>query len=81
MVKDLIQGGIDAARFNFSHGNHEDHLTGLNMLKMVRDSVVALKEGLIQDSDTVVITAGVPLGRSVATNLIKAHVIDKRNAR
>lgn len=72
---------MDAARFNFSHGNHEDHLTRLNMLKMVRDSVVALKEGLIQEGDTVVITAGVPLSRSVATNLIKAHVIDKRDAR
>jgi len=39
----------------------------------------ALKEGLVQDGDTIVITAGVPLGRSVATNLIKAHVIEKDN--
>ena len=38
-------------------------------------SEIALKEGLAVDGDTVVITAGVPLGRSVATNLIKAHVI------
>ncbi len=37
---------------------------------------VALKEGLVQDGDTVVITAGVPLGKSGCTNLIKAHVID-----
>ncbi len=34
-----------------------------------------MKEGLAQNGDTIVITAGVPLGRSVATNLIKAHVI------
>jgi len=37
----------------------------------------ALKEGLVRDGDTVVITAGVPLGCSGSTNLLKAHVIDK----
>ena len=36
---------------------------------------VALKERLVQDGDTVVITAGVPLGKSGSTNLIKAQVI------
>ena len=40
---------------------------------------VALKEGLVENGDTVVITAGVPLGRSGSTNLIKAHVIEKEN--
>ena len=37
---------------------------------------VALKEGLVEAGDTVVITAGVPLGRSGSTNLIKAQVIE-----
>lgn len=37
---------------------------------------VALKEGLVRAGDTVVITAGVPLGRSGSTNLIKAQVIE-----
>jgi len=37
---------------------------------------VAVKEGLVQPGDTVVITAGVPLGKSGSTNLIKAQVID-----
>ena len=37
---------------------------------------VALKEGLVRNGDTVVITAGVPLGRTGSTNLLKAHVID-----
>ncbi len=36
---------------------------------------VAYKEGLVQKGDTVVITAGVPLGETVATNLMKAHII------
>ena len=42
-------------------------------------SEIALKEGFAQNGDTVVITAGVPLGRSVATNLIKAHVISEED--
>ena len=37
---------------------------------------VARKEGIAANGDTIVITAGVPLGLSVATNLIKAHVLD-----
>jgi pyruvate kinase len=37
---------------------------------------VAQKEGFAQVGDTVVITAGVPLGRSGSTNLIKGQVID-----
>ena len=40
---------------------------------------VALKEGLVQNGDTVVITAGIPLGRSGSTNLIKAQVIDEES--
>ena len=36
---------------------------------------VALKEGLVQPGDIVVITAGVPLGRSGSTNLIKAQAV------
>lgn len=37
---------------------------------------VAVKERLVQPGDTVVITAGVPLGKSGSTNLIKAQVIE-----
>ena len=40
---------------------------------------VALKEGLVQNGDTVVITAGIPLGKSGSTNLIKAQVIDEES--
>ena len=38
---------------------------------------VALKEGMAKNGDTIVVTAGVPLGRAVETNLLKAHVIDE----
>lgn len=39
MVRALIEGGMDAARFNFSHGNHAEHLERLNRLKAVRDTM------------------------------------------
>ena len=40
---------------------------------------IAVKEKLVQNGDIIVITAGVPLGRSVATNLLKAHVINEND--
>jgi pyruvate kinase len=40
---------------------------------------VAYKEGLVKNGDMVVITAGVPLGRSGHTNLLKAQVIDEED--
>ena len=42
---------------------------------------VAVKEGIAKNGDTIVVTAGVPLGQAVETNLIKAHVIDDEEAR
>ena len=39
MVRALIRGGMNAARFNFSHGSHPEHLERLNRLKAVRDSM------------------------------------------
>ena len=39
MIRKLIRSGMDAARFNFSHGSHEEHLQRLNMLKNVRDAM------------------------------------------
>ena len=35
----------------------------------------AYKEGLVKGGDTIIITAGIPLGDSGYTNLLKAHVI------
>ena len=39
LIRKLIRGGMDAARFNFSHGSHAEHLERLNMLKAVRDAM------------------------------------------
>ena len=40
---------------------------------------VALKEGLVESGDTIVICAGVPLGRTGSTNLLKAQIVDEAN--
>ena len=39
LIHKLICGGMNAARFNFSHGSHEEHLGRLNMLKSIRDTM------------------------------------------
>ena len=39
LIRTLIRTGMDAARFNFSHGSHAEHLERVNMLKSVRDSM------------------------------------------
>ena len=39
MIRTLIRTGMNAARFNFSHGSHPEHLARLNMLKSVRDAM------------------------------------------
>ncbi len=39
MIRKLIRAGMNAARFNFSHGDHEEHLQRLNKLKNVRDAM------------------------------------------
>jgi pyruvate kinase len=38
-IRELILGGMNAARFNFSHGTHESHLALLNKLRHVRDDL------------------------------------------
>ena len=39
LVRALIRGGMNAARFNFSHGSHAEHLERLSRLKAVRDAM------------------------------------------
>ena len=38
-IRALIRGGMNAARFNFSHGTHEEQLARLQMFTSVRDSM------------------------------------------
>ena len=35
----------------------------------------AVKNGLLKDGDLTVVTAGVPLGKSGTTNMIRVHIV------
>lgn len=39
VMRGLMQNGMDCARMNFSHGDHEEHLTRLNLFRKVRDKL------------------------------------------
>lgn len=39
MITSLVENGMDVARLNFSHGNHEEHLKRINTIKEVREKL------------------------------------------
>ena len=39
MIKSLMLAGMNVARLNFSHGNHEEHLALINIIKELRDEL------------------------------------------
>jgi pyruvate kinase len=39
IMKELIRLGMDVARFNFSHGNHDEHLKRLRKIEKFRDEM------------------------------------------
>ena len=39
VLKEMILSGMNVARFNFSHGTHEDHKKRLDMLKVFREEL------------------------------------------
>ena len=38
-IERLIRTGMNAARFNFSHGSHEEHKGRLDLLKSLREEL------------------------------------------
>ena len=70
LMKDMAIAGMDVARFNFSHGDNEEHLGRLNILREVREEtgkqVAALldtkgpeiRTGLLEGGQKVTLVAG-----------------------
>ncbi len=70
VMRGLMENGMDVARFNFSHGTHEEQKRRLDMLKELREElglpVAALldtkgpeiRTGLLKDGKSIVLTEG-----------------------
>lgn len=39
VLRDMILAGMNVARFNFSHGSHEEHKARLDVLKALREEL------------------------------------------
>ena len=40
MMRKLVKAGMDVARFNFSHGDHEEQKIRMDLLKKVRKELI-----------------------------------------
>ena len=70
VMRALIEEGMNVARFNFSHGSHEEHRGRVDMVKNLREELnipVALlldtkgpeiRTGVLKDGKKVTLTAG-----------------------
>lgn len=70
LMKELVENGMDIARFNFSHGDYEEQRNRLNLLKRIREEagipIAALldtkgpeiRTGLLKDEKKVTLLAG-----------------------
>ena len=60
VLRKLMIEGMDVARFNFSHGTHEEQLEKLNRVKQFRFSLKIIKEVVAVVTAAVVITMITP---------------------
>ncbi len=70
LMKKLVENGMDIARFNFSHGDHEEQKSRMDMLKAIREEVgkpiailldtkgPEIRTGLLKDGNKVVLKEG-----------------------
>lgn len=70
LMRKLIQNGMDVARFNFSHGDHEEHKSRMDMVKQLREEERTntailldtkgpeIRTGILKDGKKVVLETG-----------------------
>ena len=58
VIREMIEKGMNIARFNFSHGTHEEHLEKANKIKKIREQLGA-NVGILQDTKGPEIRLGV----------------------
>lgn len=70
LMRELVKRGMDIARFNFSHGDHEEQKTRMDMLKKIREEEgkpiailldtkgPEIRTGLLKDGKKIVLEAG-----------------------
>lgn len=73
LMKKLAESGMDIARFNFSHGDHKEQKTRMDILKSIREEVgrpiailldtkgPEIRTGLLKDGKKVLLKEGEPL--------------------
>ena len=75
-IRELILAGMDGARFNFSHGSHEEHKKRIDMVKKVSKEMDA-PVALILDTKGPEIRVGEFKGKSVILNEGQTFVLYK----
>ncbi len=70
VLRSLMRAGMDIARFNFSHGSHEEHAARVDMIKNLREELnlpiamlldtkgPEIRTGLLKDGKKVLLEAG-----------------------
>ena len=70
LMKKLVENGMDIARFNFSHGDHEEQKSRMDMLKAIREEAgkpiailldtkgPEIRTGVIKDDKKVTLVEG-----------------------
>ncbi|MGM0602229.1 MAG: pyruvate kinase [Bacillota bacterium] len=75
-IKELIKAGMNVARMNFSHGNHEEHLHRINLVKKVSKEL-GIPVGLMLDTKGPEIRTGDMAGDKIELKTGSEVVISK----